>query len=1859
MSETLRDLVVSLSLQTDNFTRNITSVNRQIKEAESYFRLASAGVQNFEQNVTGLTSQLTSLENKLTLQKTAVEQYEKALQAARDKLQECYDRQNDYAQRLDEAREKQSLLREQVERASAQYESYKSTLGETDSATIAAKANLDALKDEYKTASEEVTKLSGQNTALKKATQNAADAVTTAATKLNNARAAVKDTEGAIEDCNEALKLAQTDWYEAGNKIDESKQAIVAIGKELKIAESEFKLATAGIKDADKSVDGLTSKLELLNKKLALQEQAVTQYEAALAAAKEQLEAAKQANDPEKIREAENAVRDATAELNNAQAAVRQTRADIDECTNALRTQSSAWTQAGADMTEFAKKCESVSQTAGKIGRTLSTVVTAPIVALGTTAINASIEFESSFTSVRKTVEATEAEFAQLEEASKRMSTEVAASTSTINEVMATGGQLGIATEHLEEFTRVMIDLGNSCEDLSADEAATSIAKFANIMGTDQSLFENIGSTIVDLGNNFATTEQPIMQMAQRLAGAGKQVGMSEADILGFAAALSSVGIEAQMGGSAFSKALVKMEVAAVQGGQDLADFAAVAGMTSDQFKAVWENDPSEAFMAFIVGLSKMDDEGESAIAVLNDIGISEVRLRDTLLRATNATDLFESALGRANMAWDENTALSTEANKRYATTESQLTNLKNKAMLFAQQLGEDLSPTIHNLISGVSEFIDKLMNMDSAERQQIVKFAAIAAAVGPVILAFSKITKGVGTVVGGLGKFATAVGKAGGGFSGFMKTLGSSPAVWVAVAAAVAVGLYALIDYASGAKAAREALEGLEETAKNWKNTAAETFYGNSSGLRFFGMSEDDFARQTGDAQSWINGLIAIWSDGQKETDDIIKSWTDSFKNLTASTRNELEELKATAEEGGYSGVSASIQADIDQLDSMDVEIEKLLKKRKNGKLTERDKIRLQELIDTREAIEIKYHLSSADTDGFDTVIDKVEAEIARAQARGQADADVTVYENAVVGLAEGMAAVNDQLDEQYDKEYAVIQLMENEDERRAAQEALDARYRENRHAAALEYAEALAGVVMPVWEQSDIQDAQTDVNALIKLMTDYSVASYDERVAILQQMDTLAEGMDEGSMTEYVTLLTQIQSLMDNGLSEDEITAMFPDIDFSAALDQIAAIQAFLIQRPNELSGLQQMFGEALPEEILKIATDLDMTGAQARWNEFAENPGAITTAAIISEYEESETAAAQQPKVEAFISKYTVTDETDKTALTPEGLIAYIGAYAEATSGADVSSLTPSNVTAMVSAYKELASGADVSTLMPDEITAYIMNYLEKEGVDTSELTPDAVTAFVVAYEEVTGGALTTALTPTDVAATVTKYLQAENIDITKLTEPQLDAIITAFAEATNCDKSALKAEVVAMITAYEEAEGVEKPTFIQTKISITGYDLTAYRKFLRENPIEVAATLRLNEIYEDPTAALYDPDVSFWQDGVEVPASAVMAEQLRPDTVAVLDGDGTMHILITPEITGTQEAVQAAEAALKTEDHQGSIGARLFGDTTLDDIKRLNEYLHGIDYELNSWMNIGGWMDSWDKNAAAETLSNYLDMEEIAAIQTYVAEAVAAINNGEKLDEATITNLQSILELVNLLDSIGVGENVTAGISEGMTEAGWDSTAETVASDLEAAINKALQINSPSRRMKPIGEYASAGIAEGASGYDFSSTGSGIASAVESAVSDNLNRSSLLSVGRNAMLGMAAGINLGRLSVVQAMKKAARAAVNAAKQELKIASPSGVFRDEVGVMVMRGLSEGALDESAETAKTIRNAARYLTDAAIEGSISSTSNNRTYNSNNTISFAGSSFYLRDEQDIYSLAVEIASLTRRQQRGKGFRMA
>ena len=215
-----------------------------------------------------------------------------------------------------------------------------------------------------------------------------------------------------------------------------------------------------------------------------------------------------------------------------------------------------------------------------------------------TAAAESSIEFESAFTGVRKTVDGTPEQLAAISDEIKRMAAETGVSTTTIAAVAENAGQLGVATENIASFTRTMLDLGESTN-LTADEAAVAIARLTNIMGSGEDATSRLGSSLVALGNNFATTESEILEMATRLASAGKLAGMSEAQILALATAMSSVGIEAEAGGTAMTQTLNAIDRAASSGGDTLETFARVAGMSAEEFTAAWRTDAAGALTAF------------------------------------------------------------------------------------------------------------------------------------------------------------------------------------------------------------------------------------------------------------------------------------------------------------------------------------------------------------------------------------------------------------------------------------------------------------------------------------------------------------------------------------------------------------------------------------------------------------------------------------------------------------------------------------------------------------------------------------------------------------------------------------------------------------------------------------------------------------------------------------------------------------------------------------------------------------------------------------------------------------------------------------------------------------------------------------------------------------------------------------------------------------------------------------------------------------------------------------------------------------------------------------------------------------
>ena len=414
----------------------------------------------------------------------------------------------------------------------------------------------------------------------------------------------------------------------------------------------------------------------------------------------------------------------------------------------------SSYNTARQQMQALADSSQSMSsrfQAAGQMltsaGTALTTCVTVPLAGMGAASLKSAVDFESAFAGVRKTVDATKSQYKDLEDGIRSMSKQMPQSAAEIATVAESAGQLGIQRENVLSFTKVMVELGDTTN-LSSEEAASALAQFANVTGMSMDNIDRLGSTIVALGNNLATTESAIVEMGQRMASTGSQIGMTEAQIMSWSGAMSSVGVSAEVGGSSFSKFAKDVQLAVETNSSQLSKFAKVAGMSSSEFSKAFKEDASGALQAFIKGLSESEEKGTSVTAVLDALGYTEVGMSQTLSSLAGGYGTLSKALDVGSESWKENTALSKEAETRYQTTESQLEILKNQFQDVGISIGQILLPTLQSLMSALSSFASYLASLDEGTLRIITTIGMVAASIGPVLLILGSLASAIGNLI-------------------------------------------------------------------------------------------------------------------------------------------------------------------------------------------------------------------------------------------------------------------------------------------------------------------------------------------------------------------------------------------------------------------------------------------------------------------------------------------------------------------------------------------------------------------------------------------------------------------------------------------------------------------------------------------------------------------------------------------------------------------------------------------------------------------------------------------------------------------------------------------------------------------------------------------------------------------------------------------------------------------------------------------------------------------------------------------------------------------------------------------------------
>lgn len=561
--------------------------------------------------------------------------------------------------------------------------------------------------------------------------------------------------------------------------------------------------------------------------------------------------------------------------------------------TQSLALSGQSWENLGTKIYNAGSKIYSV-------GDALTNGVTVPMTTVGHYCVQQAMTFDTALADLNKTADLTETELQEFGQAALEASKTSPVTAAETLEAEALGAQLGISTDYLKDFadTANGLDIATS---MDMETAATQMAQFANITGMADSETSNYGSTIVDLGNHLATTEGDISNMALRLAGTSTAAKLSSADILGMAGAMSSLGIKAEAGGSAMTTIISNISTAVANGGDLVQTYADVCGMSADEFSEKWKNEPIEALEMMVEGAGNLVDSGEDVTTILQSLGIEGIRQTDVMRRLIGQSDTLRNAVDRANTAWEENTALSTEVDKRNESLESRFETLQNKVNAAATEIGVplaeallDVADDLEPLISGVSDACEAFADMDSDSQKTALALAGVAVAAGPVLKVAGTLTQGVGNVVTALGKVQTQAAI----FGDAMNTVdGASMRVYASTdSAATKLGL-------AGNKAA-EAAGGADKYVAAWTKMtdAAKTVATSQDKINTL---TEKAATASDNAKAKIETQVAAL---EKQSTAAQKVYTEQGKLVSAysGSTSEAEKAAKTAESATKSYSSA-----------------------------------------------------------------------------------------------------------------------------------------------------------------------------------------------------------------------------------------------------------------------------------------------------------------------------------------------------------------------------------------------------------------------------------------------------------------------------------------------------------------------------------------------------------------------------------------------------------------------------------------------------------------------------------------------------------------------------------------------------------------------------------------------------------------------------------------------------------------------------------------------------------------------------------------------------------------------------------------
>ena len=304
-----------------------------------------------------------------------------------------------------------------------------------------------------------------------------------------------------------------------------------------------------------------------------------------------------------------------------------------------------------------------------------------------------------------------------------------------LNDLAADAGRLGIQSKEavldfVEAADQINVALG---EDLGED-AVKNIGKLAQMfgdadrMGLKQAMLST-GSVINELAQSSSASEGYLMEFTSRLAGVGKQAGMTQADVMAFGSVLDQNMVNVEKGATALQNVITALYAKP-------AKLAKVAGLDVKEFTKLLKTDGNAAVLKFIEALRKAG-KMDALAPMLQDMKLSGSGVTQTLSTLAANLQQVKETQQQATRAFEDGTSVTNEFNTANNTAKAELEKAQKRAKDLRVELGEKLYPVFTAMIEGGNTLLSVLMKISpwlNAHAKEITVVTAVIVTYAAVV---------------------------------------------------------------------------------------------------------------------------------------------------------------------------------------------------------------------------------------------------------------------------------------------------------------------------------------------------------------------------------------------------------------------------------------------------------------------------------------------------------------------------------------------------------------------------------------------------------------------------------------------------------------------------------------------------------------------------------------------------------------------------------------------------------------------------------------------------------------------------------------------------------------------------------------------------------------------------------------------------------------------------------------------------------------------------------------------------------------------------------------------------------------------